>query len=114
MDTLIGTDDLLHQELQNALLAAYIKRISNRPWGARIYRKGSNIQIDLNDGVSDQARISDLPTPSTTCWNRLTLSLQDAQALHEELQALEARYEARSIAGETPYILRLALAPIPE
>jgi hypothetical protein len=109
LSILIGTDNLLHQEMQNALLRVWLKNSAIRPWGARIFLGGGRVAIDMSDGVSLQERISDSVTPSETRWFPLHLTLPDAQAFAKELRSLEERYKALEIAGEKTYLVHLAV-----
>jgi predicted transcriptional regulator len=109
LSILVGTDNLLHQQMQAALLRAWLKNGADRPWGARVYLEGDRISIDMTDGVSTQERISDSAMPAETRWFPLQLALPDAQAFAQELRDLEERYKARQTPAETRYLVHLAL-----
>jgi hypothetical protein len=113
LDVLVGTDNLLHQQMQNALLQTWLKNSVDRPWGARVYLEGGRVSIDMSDGVSTQERISEAVTPAETRWFPLQLALPDAQAFAQELRDLEERYKARQTADETTYLVHLAVVEGP-
>jgi hypothetical protein len=106
---LVGTDNLLHQQMQDALLRTWLKNSADRPWGARVFLEGGRMSIDMSDGVSMQERISESVTPAETRWFPLQLALPDAQAFAQELRELEERYKARQTADETTYLVHLAM-----
>jgi hypothetical protein len=109
LDVLVGTDNLLHQQMQDALLRAWLKNSADRPWGARVYLEGGRVSIDMSDGVSTQERISEAVTPAETRWFPVQLALPDAQAFAQELRDLEERYKARQTPDETTYLVHLAV-----
>jgi hypothetical protein len=109
LSILVGTDNLLHQQMQDALLRTWLKNSADRPWGARVYLEGGRVSIDMSDGVSSQERISEAVTPAETRWFPLQLALPDAQAFAQELRDLEERYKARQTPDETRYLVHLAV-----
>jgi hypothetical protein len=109
LSILVGTDNLLHQQMQDALLRVWLKNSADRPWGARVFLEDGRMSIDMTDGTSNQERISESVTPAETRWFPLQLTLPDARAFARELRELEQRYKMLSTAGETTYRVRLAL-----
>jgi hypothetical protein len=111
LSILVGTDNLLHQQMQNALIRSWLKNSTDRPWGARVFLEGGRVSIDMTDGSSSRERISEAVTPNWTRWFSLQLALPDAQAFQSELIELEERYRGRETVEGTTYLIHLALAP---
>jgi hypothetical protein len=109
LSILVGTDNLLHQQMQDALLRTWLKNSADRPWGARVFLEAGHVSIDLTDGTSDQERISESVTPAETRWFPLQLTLPDAQTFARELRELEERYKLLNTTEGTTYRVRLAI-----
>ena len=112
MATLMETDNAWHQRFQNGLFKLWLQTAQDDlPRMARVFLNDNHVSLGLSEGASE-GRIGDADTTVVSNWTPLRLSSADAQALGAELKKLEARYRTRATPNETPYLLRLALAPL--
>ncbi len=111
LGVLVETDNMLHRQMQEALMRVWLKNSADKPWGARVCLEGGRLLINMSDGVSSGERIGEGDMPSLTRWFPLRLALPDAQAFNRELIELEERYKARESIEAANYMVHLALAP---